>query len=107
MSLGLLDTEYTELAAQARTPATSVHAATPISSMLRRVLQHRLEHTASLRNGGSLVSRLDYNYQGNFWRSTSRFVRRTAIQSIPDGFDESGDWGILNMRFSYEPADAN
>ena len=23
------------------------------------------------------------------------------------GFDESGDWGILNLRFTYEPADGN
>ena len=26
---------------------------------------------------------------------------------MPDGYEESGDWGILNMRFAYEPADGN
>ena len=26
---------------------------------------------------------------------------------MPDGYEESGDWGILNARVSYEPADAN
>jgi hypothetical protein len=31
----------------------------------------------------------------------------SAYQAVPDGLEESGDWGILNLRFTYEPADAN
>ena len=64
------------------------------------------QHTANTDSGGSLVSRLDYNYQGQFWRSEP-FLRVDAYQAVPDGYEESGDWGILNLRVSYEPADAN
>ena len=62
--------------------------------------------TANTDSGGSWVSRLDYNYQGQFWRSEP-FLRVDAYQAVPDGYEESGDWGILNARISYEPADAN
>jgi hypothetical protein len=59
-----------------------------------------------MESGGTWTSRLDYNYQGQFWRSAP-FLRVDAYQAVPSGFEESGDWGILNMRFTYEPADAN
>ena len=26
---------------------------------------------------------------------------------MPDGYEESGDWGIANLRLSYEPAAGN
>ena len=64
-----------------------------------------LEHTANLSNGGTFRTRFDYNYQDQFWRFEP-FLRMDAYPSIPAGiYDESGDWGILNARFSYQPAD--
>ena len=56
-------------------------------------------------SGGSLRTRVDYNYQSQFWRFEP-FLRMDAYPSIPAGiYDESGDWGIVNARIAYVPAD--
>ena len=64
------------------------------------------QYTANTDSGGTWVTRLDYNYQGQFWRSEP-FLRVDAYEAVPNGYEESGDWGILNLRVAYEPADAN
>jgi hypothetical protein len=61
-----------------------------------------LQYTASLDNGGSIVIRGDYLYQGQFWRFEP-FLRMDAYPSIPPGYDESGDQGIVNARMTFEP----
>ncbi|HVY63636.1 MAG TPA: TonB-dependent receptor [Gammaproteobacteria bacterium] len=67
-----------------------------------------LQHTAMLKNGASFISRLDYNYQGQFWRSEP-FLRVSGYAAVPKdgGYDESGNWGVVNLRFTYEPAGKN
>jgi hypothetical protein len=67
------------------------------------------QYTAKFKGGASFISRLDYNYQGQFWRQPP-FLRVTAYQAVQStpgasSFDESGDWNLLNVRFTYEPAD--
>ena len=62
-----------------------------------------MQYTASLGNAGQLVSRLDYNYQGQFWRSEP-FLRVSGYAAVSgSGLDESGDWAVTNLRFSYQP----
>jgi len=106
IGLGFLDTAYTEIAAGTYAGHLPLTPDTDFEHAPEESYTIGFEHTAGLRNGGTLVSRLDYNYQGNFWRSDP-YRRVDGYEVIPDGFEESGDWGILNMRFSYEPADAN
>jgi iron complex outermembrane receptor protein len=65
-----------------------------------------LQHMANLGSGGTFTSRADYNFQGQFWRSEP-FLRVTGYEAIPDTYEESGDWGIFNLRFTYEPAEGN
>ena len=52
------------------------------------------------------MTRLDYNYQGQFWRSEP-FLRVSAYQAVPDAFEESGDVGTVNARLTYRPAAGN
>ena len=65
-----------------------------------------LQHTANLESGATWISRLDYNYQAQFWRSDP-FLRMSGYQGIPSSEDESGDSSILNLRFTYAPAEGN
>jgi outer membrane receptor protein involved in Fe transport len=106
VGLGVLDTSYTDIAAgtfSGHLPFTTglEFADAPDSSYTIGV-----QHTASLSGGGSWTTRLDYNYQGQFWRSEP-FLRVSGYAAVPDGYEESGDWGIANLRFTYEPADGN
>jgi outer membrane receptor protein involved in Fe transport len=106
LGYGILDTGYTEIApgaAQGHLPFTTdmeFQQAPDDSYTLG------LQHTASLESGATFTSRIDYNYQGQFWRSEP-FLRVTGYEAIPDTYEESGDWGIVNMRLTYEPAEGN
>jgi hypothetical protein len=31
----------------------------------------------------------------------------SGYAAVPEGFEESGDWGVMNMRFTYEPTGAD
>jgi len=31
----------------------------------------------------------------------------SGYAAVPDGYEESGDWAIANIRFTYEPSDGN
>jgi iron complex outermembrane receptor protein len=107
VSLGLLDTEYTDLPPNQMSGHVVWTSATEFSRAPDTSYSIGLEHTARLEGGGSFRTRVDYNYQGQFWRNEP-FLRMDAYPSVPANvYDESGDWGILNMRFSYAPADAS
>jgi outer membrane receptor protein involved in Fe transport len=106
VGLGFLDTAYTVIAEGTYAGHLPLTGDTDFEHAPEESYSLGFQHTASLGNGGTLVSRLDYNYQGSFWRSDP-YRRVDGYQEIPDGFEESGDWGILNLRFAYEPADAN
>jgi iron complex outermembrane receptor protein len=106
LGLGILDTAYTEIKPGTMTGHLPLTTGTEFAQAPDESYTLGLQHTANTRGGGTWVSRLDYNYQGQFWRSEP-FLRVDAYQAVPDGYEESGDWGILNMRFAYQPADAN
>jgi iron complex outermembrane receptor protein len=104
-NLGLLDTGYTYIA-----PGTpQLDTSTEFQQAPDKQWNIGLQHRANLSNGGSLTSRVDYAYSDQFWRSLV-FLRLDWYGSknngpVPDGYDESGDWGVVNARVTYEPPD--
>ncbi|HSC14281.1 MAG TPA: TonB-dependent receptor, partial [Gammaproteobacteria bacterium] len=106
LGYGILDTAYTEIA-----PGTmNGHLPFTTDMEFQQAPDDSytvgLQYNASLGNGGSFITRADYNFQGQFWRSEP-FLRVTGYEAIPDTYEESGDWGIFNLRFTYEPAEGN
>ena len=106
LGIGILDTAYTQINPGTMTGHLPLTTGTEFAQAPDSSYTIGLQHTATTRGGGTWISRLDYNYQGQFWRSEP-FPRVDAYAAVPDGYEESGDWGILNMRFAYSPADAN
>jgi iron complex outermembrane receptor protein len=102
VTLGLLDTEYTDLPPNQMSGHLRWTSETEFPRAPDTSYTLGMQHTASLRNGGSLTTRIDYMYQGQFWRFEP-FLRMDAYPSIPTGYDESGDQGILNARLAFEP----
>ena len=93
VSVGLLDTEYTDLPPGQRSGHVVWTSATEFSRAPDTSYSIGLEHTANLENGASFRTRIDYNYQGQFWRNEP-FLRLDAYPSVPANiYDESGDWG--------------
>ncbi len=104
-NLGILDTAYTDIAAGTSFLDTS----TEFQQAPDMTWNVGLQHVASLANGGSFTTRIDYAYTDQFWRSLA-FLRldQYGVKNggpIPASFDEAGDWGTVNARFTYEPAD--
>ena len=102
---GLLDTKYTEL--KPGTPQLTLD--TEFQQAPDSEYNIGIQHNAMLRNGGSFTSRLDYAWSDQFWRSLA-FLRMDWYGPknngpVPPGYDESGDWAVVNARFTYEPAD--
>jgi len=106
VGLGLLDTAYTKIAPGTFAGHLPLTADTDFEQAPDKSYTIGLQHTANLDSGATWVTRIDYNYQGSFWRSDP-YRRVSGYEAIPDGFDESGDWGIVNLRLTYEPADGN
>jgi iron complex outermembrane receptor protein len=103
--MGLLDTAYTEIKPGTMTGHLPLTTGTEFAQAPDTSYTVGIQHTASLNNGGNFISRLDYNYQGQFWRSEP-FLRVSGYAAVPAGYEESGDWGLFNARFVYTPADA-
>jgi hypothetical protein len=103
VGLGLLDTEYTDLPPGQRSGHLPWTGDTEFPRAPDTSYNIGLQHTASLDNGGSWTTRLDYLYQDQFWRFEP-FLRMDAYPSIPSGYDESGDQGVVNLRMTYQPA---
>jgi iron complex outermembrane receptor protein len=106
VGLGLLDTGYTKIAQGTMAGHLPLNTGTEFAQAPDKSYTIGLQHTANLSGGGSWITRLDYNYQGQFWRSEP-FLRVSGYAAVPDGYEESGDWGIVNLRLTYEPADGN
>jgi hypothetical protein len=106
VNVGVLDTAYTKIAPGTMTGHLPLNSGTEFQQAPDETYSIGFQHTASLGSGATFVSRLDYNYQGQFWRSEP-FLRVSGYQAVPDGYEESGDAGFLNLRFTYEPADGN
>src|SRR5690606_39980474 len=102
---GLLDTGYTYIA-----PGTpQLDTSTEFEQAPDKQWNAGLQHVANLSGGGALTTRIDYAYSDQFWRSLV-FLRmdwygRKNGRPVPDNYGESGDWGVLNARLTYEPPD--
>ncbi|HEU4617432.1 MAG TPA: TonB-dependent receptor, partial [Gammaproteobacteria bacterium] len=103
---GLLDTGYTKIAPGTMSGHLPLTLGTEFEDAPDNSYTIGIQHTANLKGGATFMSRLDYNYQGQFWREPP-FLRVSAYQAIPDGYDESGSWGVLNLRLTYEPSNKN
>ena len=107
VGFGLLDTAYTEIKPGTMSGHLPFDDGHGVRSRRRIRATRSASSTPRTRAAAAAGSaRLDYNYQGQFWRSEP-FLRVSGYQRCPIGYDESGDWGIVNLRFTYEPADAN
>jgi len=106
-NLGLLDTEYTDIA-----EGTSfLDESTEFEQAPDMTWNVGIQHVWPLNNGGTITSRADYAYTDQFWRSLA-FLRvdQYGVKNggpIPANFDEAGDWGTANLRFTYEPPVGN
>ena len=104
-NMGLLDTGYTYIA-----PGTQNLDATQEWEQAPDMTWNiGLQYVAGLSNGGSFTTRVDYAFTDQFWRGEG-FLRTDwyGVKNggpIPLSFDESGDWGTVNARIVYEPAD--
>jgi len=102
VNVGLLDTEYVDIARG----TFALDETTEFAQAPDLTYNIGLQHVADLRNGGRITSRIDYAYSDQFWRSLP-FLRMDWYGPkyggpIPGGYDESGDWGVLNARIGYQ-----
>lgn len=97
-NLGFLDTAYTAT----NTPAVTLN--TEFSAAPDETYNLGLQHTANLRNGGSLVTRFDSIYTGAYWRSPTPSLRQNAYGVDRDY--ESGDYWRFNAQLAFTPPDA-
>ncbi len=98
-NLGLLRTEYTEVAPT----TTQVRLGDDFAQAPETNVNLSLQHTADLDSGGTLTTRIDYTYTDQFWRSQIPSFR-TSFYNLPGQFDEAGDYGLVNARLAYAPA---
>jgi iron complex outermembrane receptor protein len=105
LGYGVLDTKYTYL--KPGTPQLDLN--TEFQQAPDSEYNIGIQHNANLRNGGSFTSRLDYAYSDQFWRTLPAlrmdWYGPKNNGPIPATYDESGDWAVVNARFTYEPAD--
>ncbi len=101
LNLGLLDTQYVGIT----TPVPGLTLNTEFSQAPEKTGNLSVQHTARLGGGGTFISRFDYSFSDQFWRSQIPNFR-TEYYGLPPGFDEGGDYGLANVRFTYMPAGA-
>jgi iron complex outermembrane receptor protein len=100
INIGYLDARYTEI-----NPGTfALDTNTAFAQAPEHTGSAGIQYTASLNKGSSIVTRVDYLYQGQFWRSLP-FLRTSFWTAVPAGFDESGGQGTVNARMQYIPGD--
>jgi iron complex outermembrane receptor protein len=104
VNVGLLDTEYVDIAQG----TFALDETTEFAQAPDLTYNIGLQHVADIRNGGRITSRVDYAYSDQFWRSLP-FLRMDWYGAqyggpVPDNYDESGDWGVVNARVAYQPA---
>ena len=105
LNIGLLDTEYTTFLQGDETPVNSGDA---FAQAPEETWSVGLQHTASMSNGGTLTSRVDYSYVGGFQRYADPKYHPDYL-GLTDllGEYEAGEYGLLNARFAYEPPAGN
>lgn len=98
LNVGYLNAAYTDIA-----PGTfALNTNTAFAQAPEHTGSLGIQYTASLNKGSSLTTRVDYLYQGQFWRSLP-FLRTEFWTAVPAGFDESGGQGTVNARVQYNP----
>ena len=102
---GNLSTAYTKIALGTMTGHLPLNSGTEFAAAPDRSYTLGAQYTGSIGGDGSLITRFDYNYQGQFWRSEP-FLRVSGYAAVPDNYEESGDWALMNMRMTYEPEKA-
>ncbi len=103
VNLGYLDTAYTSIL-----PGTLfLDTSSAFQQAPKNTGSVGFQYNASLRGGSSIVTRLDYLYQSQFWRSLTFLRTSFWAPAVPSNFDESGGSGITNLRMTYEPANAD
>lgn len=105
VNVGLLDTKYTTFLQGDETPVNSGDSFAQAPELTYSV---GLQHNASLSNGGSLVTRLDYSYVSGFQRYADPKYHPDYLGT--DSFlgkYEAGDYGLLNARVAYTPPGGN
>jgi iron complex outermembrane receptor protein len=103
VNLGYLDTAYTSIRAGALFLSTD----SAFQQAPKNTGSVGFQYNADLRGGSQIVTRLDYLYQSQFWRSLTFLRTSFWAPAVPASFDESGGSGITNLRMTYEPANAD
>jgi iron complex outermembrane receptor protein len=104
VNLGFLDTAYTKIVQTAFLLNTN----SEFQGAPKHTGSLGVQYNASLNKGAQLITRVDYLYQSQFWRSLTFLRTEFWAPAVPPGFDESGGSGITNLRLTYEPGgDAN
>jgi iron complex outermembrane recepter protein len=101
VNLGLLDTQYVGIT----TPVPGLTLNTEFSQAPKTTGNVGFQHTASLGDGGTFTTRVDYSFSDQFWRSQIPNFR-TEYYGLPAQFDEGGDYGLWNMRIAYAPSES-
>ena len=106
LGYGKLDTAYTKIQAGTMSGHLPLTTGTSFEQAPDKSYTLGAQYTWNIASMGQLVSRIDYNYQGQFWRQPP-FLRVSGYAAVPPGQDESGDWGVTNIRFTYQPNGEN
>jgi len=101
LNFGLLNTEYTDFLLGAATP---VGPGDDFAQAPKNTFGAGFQHTASMRGGSTITSRLDYSYVGGFQRYADPKYHPEYV-GLPFEFD-AGDYGLWNARFVYRPGNA-
>jgi iron complex outermembrane receptor protein len=99
VNIGYLDTAYTNIVQTAFLLNTS----SEFQGAPKNTGSVGFQYNASLNKGAQLITRVDYLYQSQFWRSLTFLRTSFWAPAVPPGFDESGGQGITNLRLTYEP----
>jgi iron complex outermembrane receptor protein len=105
VNLGLLDTGFTDI--YVANAAGYVAGETEFSQAPETTANVGIQYDADLSGGGMLSTRLDYTYTSQYWRQFDPSLRTAWYPGVPEGWnDETGDFGLVNMRLTYTPRDA-
>jgi len=105
VNLGFLSTGYDKITAPSI--VAYVPGKTEFSQAPKKTINVGVQYDASMKRGASLTTRLDYTYVSQYWRSADPTLRVVYYPGIPSGYSgESGDFGQVNARLTYAPADS-
>ena len=112
VNLGYLDTGYDEITVPTGPSAGYVAGETEFAQAPDETINLGVQYDWGLGNGGTLTTRLDYSYVGQYWRANDPTLRVRWYAGngtgIPEDYsDESGDFNNFNARLTYTPPEGN